>query len=306
MRAGRRLAGALPAPIARGMASSGALALSRLPGPEWAARRAMVARHLARVLGPDAPAANSRAMHHLVDETFASYARYWAESLRVPDLGETRLSAGIHYDGYEHLAAARAAGRGAILVLPHLGGWEWAGAQLAATGHQVSVVVERLEPDDLFEWFVSFREALGMHVIPAGPGAGAACRAALAANHVLGLLSDRTLEATSGVEVEFFAERTVLPAGPATLALRSGATLLPCAVYFEDRTDAHHGVIRPPLDTSRPTRRDGPGWLRAEIARITQAMAGELEELIRAAPTQWHLMQPNWPSDRPATGPRVP
>jgi KDO2-lipid IV(A) lauroyltransferase len=49
--------------------------------------------------------------------------------------------------------------------------------------------------------------------------------------------------------------------------------------------------VRPPLDTSRQ------GRLREDVGRITQDLAHELEYLIRRAPEQWHLMQPNWPSD---------
>ena len=89
--------------------------------------------------------------------------------------------------------------------------------------------------------------------------------------------------------VEFFGERTTLPGGPATLALRTGAPVLPSATYFEGRR--HHAVIRPPLDVTRT------GRFRDDVARVTQALAHELEDLIRAAPEQWHLLQPNWPSD---------
>ena len=92
--------------------------------------------------------------------------------------------------------------------------------------------------------------------------------------------------------VEFFGEETTLPGGPALLALRSGAPLLPTAVYFEGRR--RRGIIGPPLDTTRR------GKLRDDVARITQDIAVELEALIRRAPEQWHLLQPNWPSDREA------
>jgi KDO2-lipid IV(A) lauroyltransferase len=90
--------------------------------------------------------------------------------------------------------------------------------------------------------------------------------------------------------VEFFGERTTLPGGPATLALRSGAPILPIAVYFEG--DHRHAVVKPPLDTTRQ------GSLRDDVQRLTQDVARALEELIRVAPEQWHLLQPNWPSDR--------
>ena len=292
LRVAQATAGRLPSPVARSVAEGSAVALSRRPfDKDWDGRRRMLARHLARVMGADAPPVGSRRMGRLVDEAIASYARYWAESLRVPTLSVEELNAGITYDGYEHIAAGREAGRGTILALPHLGGWEWAGTQLAAIGHPVSVVVERLERPDVYEWFVSFREKLGMQVIPVGPSAASRCAAALSDNHLLCLLSDRLIAGT-GVVVEFFGEETSLPAGPATLALRTGAALLPCAVYFERRTDRHVGVVMPPLDTTRQ------GGLRADVLRITQELARAFETLIRRAPTQWHLMQPNWPSDR--------
>jgi phosphatidylinositol dimannoside acyltransferase len=251
-------------------------------------RRRLVARHLRRVYGPSLP---ERDLHWRVAETFASYARYWEESLRLSSLSRSEIRAGVRYEGLEHIRAGEAAGRGTILALPHLGAWEWGGAGLVVGGHAMSVVVETLHPLDVFEWFVSFREQLGMQVIPTGPGAAVACRRALAANHLLCLLSDRLVGGAAGVEVEFFGERTTLPAGPVTLAMRTGAALLPCAVYFEPGVNRRLGFIRPPLQLPRG------GRLRDDVQRGTQQLAAELETLIGRAPTQWHLMQPNWPSD---------
>ena len=113
--------------------------------------------------------------------------------------------------------------------------------------------------------------------------------AALAANHVVCLLCDRDLTRT-GTPVTFFGEGTTLPSGPAVLALRTGAPLLPAAVYFRGRGD-HLGIIRPTIDTTRT------GRLRHDVGRVTADLAAELESLIRRAPMQWHLFQPNWPSD---------
>jgi KDO2-lipid IV(A) lauroyltransferase len=269
------------------MVENAAVVASR--GPTMPARRQMVERHLRRVLGP---AVGRWEMGRLVDEAFASYARYWADSFRLPHLSRAEITAGIRYEGREYLRAAIAAGRGTILALPHLGGWEWGGTSLALEHPPVSVVVERLEPDDVFEWFVRYRQSLGMQDIANGPEAAARCAGALRDNHLLCLLSDRLVGSTSGVEVEFFGERTLLPAGPAILALRTGATVLPCAVYFGERSTDHLAVVRPPLEV----RRSG-GRLREDVQRITQALAREQELLIRRHPTQWHLLQPNWPSD---------
>jgi KDO2-lipid IV(A) lauroyltransferase len=91
--------------------------------------------------------------------------------------------------------------------------------------------------------------------------------------------------------VEFFGERTTLPGGPATLALRTGAPIVPTAIYF-DGPSSRHAVLLPALDTRRQ------GKLRDDVQRVTQDLATALEILIRKAPEQWHLLQPNWPSDR--------
>lgn len=249
-------------------------------------RRFLVERNLQRVAGPMAPAELARR----TQAAFAHYARYWAESARLPRLSDAEVDEGHDVTGYEHVQAALDAGTGIILVLPHLGGWEWSAFWLARiNGVRVTAVVEPLQPPELMAWFTEFRRALGMTIVPLGPSAGQEVLAALRRNDVVCLLADRDVNG-GGIDVEFFGEKTTMPAGPATLALRAGVPLCPTAVYF-DGAHGHRGVVRPPIDLTRS------GRLRADVARVTQDVADELEELIRAAPEQWHLMQPNWPSD---------
>jgi KDO2-lipid IV(A) lauroyltransferase len=245
-----------------------------------------VERHQQRVC----PELQGRELRRTVYRAFDSYARYWVESLRLPHLSAAKVDAGLDIEGYEHFDAAMKAGNGAIMAIPHLGGWEWAGRWVADQGHEITVVVEPLQPPEVFEWFRSLREELGMHVVPLGPDAAAACSKALRQGHVLCLLSDRDIGG-GGIEVEFFGERTRLPAGPAMLSLRSGAPILPTTIYFTDRHDGHLGVVRPPVAFERT------GKLRDDVAALTQVLAIELEICIRRAPDQWHLFQPNWPTD---------
>lgn len=229
-----------------------------------------------------------------VREVFRTYGRYFLDSLRLRDLTPEQIDRGFSHEGIEHVTEALDRGVAPILALPHLGGWEWAGAWISQVkGWQVAAVAERLEPPELFEWFLDYRRSIGLEIIPLGPGAAAEVSAALAAGKILCLLSDRDISG-DGIEVEFFGERTRLPGGPALMALRSGSPLLPTAVYFEG--DRCHGVVLPPLDTERR------GKLREDVTRVTQDLAHALEELIRRAPEQWHLMQPNWPSDYDALG----
>jgi phosphatidylinositol dimannoside acyltransferase len=286
---GALVAQALPGSLVRAAATLAGPASRALPLPDMAVRRQMVARHLRRVCGPSL---NGRELRAKVDAAFGSYARYWTESLRLPGLGFAEIDAGMSWSGVGHLEAAVEAGRGAILAMPHLGGWDWAGSWLIHLGFPVTVVVEALEPPELFEWFAGFRRQLGMEVVAVGPQAGTAVLRALRAGHVVCLLCDRNVGDTPGVQVEFFGEDTSLPAGPATLSLRTGAPLLPAAVYFTGPHGGHLGLVRPALDIGRSGQR-----IRDDALRITRALAKELEGLIRRAPTQWHLMQPNWPSD---------
>jgi phosphatidylinositol dimannoside acyltransferase len=250
-------------------------------------RRLLVTRHLRRVHGPGLSGPELR---RAIRATFRSYGRYWVESFRLPRLSPGQLDHGLSWEGLEHVLVPASAGQGTIVVMPHLGGWEWVAMWTARVlGFEVTAVVEPVEPQELFDFFTEFRESLGVHVVPLGPGAGSRVLRAIHDGHVVALLSDRDIEG-NGAEVEFFGERTTLPAGPATLALRTGAPLIPAAVYFRDRR--HHLVMRPPIPTQRHARR-----LRDDVARVSQAMAHELEHLIVAAPDQWHLQQPNWPSD---------
>lgn len=252
--------------------------------------RFLVARHQQRVAGG---ALSGRRLDRQVEATFAAYARYWTDSARLADLSAAEVDAGFTVEGFEHIEDGFTAGVGPILVLPHLGGWEWAGRWLIERPrYQVSVVVEPLEPPELFDWMVQFRRGFGMQVIPLGPDAGAATMAAIKANHVTCLLCDRDLTGGGGVSVEFFGERTTVPAGPATLGLRTGAHIVPVGVYHDGpRT---HAIVRPPVAAARA------GSFRADVARVSQGIVDELAWLIRQAPEQWHLLQPNWPSDHEA------
>ncbi len=275
----------LPEPVA----ATGARGLGRLAGHLARERRAQVERNLRRV----DPTLSGAALRRLVDETFESYARYYEESFRLPGTSAADLDAGFRPDGWHLLDAALAEGNGAIMALPHLGGWEWSGFWVTQVKQRpVTAVVERLDPPALFEWFVELRRSFGFGIVALGPEAGVATARALKENHTLALLCDRDLAGT-GPKVEFFGETTTLPGGPATLALRTGAPILPTAIYFDGPT-TRRSVVLPPLDTTRQ------GRLRDDVQRVTQDLAHALEDLIRRAPEQWHLLQPNWPSDRRA------
>jgi phosphatidylinositol dimannoside acyltransferase len=257
---------------------------------------AMNERHMRRVLASECPGGvepDRALVRRWSTRTFAAYGRYWADGARLPSVDEAEVRRFWRLEsGREHLDAAMAQGKGIVMALPHVGSWEWGGYWLSLEGMPMTAVVERLEPEELFDWFVEQRKAMGLTAAALGEGSSAALIKALKNNEVAGLVSDRDLTG-NGVEVEFFGEHTTVPGGAATLALRTGAPLIPVCCYSGPGT-FHTGVVHPPVDTTRR------GTLREDIVRVTQEVVRVFEHDIRRRPEQWHLYQANWPGDRTA------
>jgi KDO2-lipid IV(A) lauroyltransferase len=281
LRAGAGLIGLLP--------SSVASSLGRMAGWVWHAtdpgRRRMAERHMSRVLGDGADA---RAAGRAVME---SYGRYYAETLWVRGNRVADMQRRARVEGLEHIIEARDAGRGMIYGLPHVGNWEVAAPVAIAEGVPVVAVAEKLANHKMTDWFTDMRADFGIEIVLATGGTEVmrALEAALGANKAVALLSDRDLKGR-GVEVTFFGEQTTLPPGPATLSIRTGAPLLPVASYYEG-DDGYRVVVRPPIPVPEV------GSRTEKVQQMTQSLADEMERLILAAPDQWHLVQPNWPSD---------
>ncbi len=281
-----RLASGFVSVLPAGMARS----LGRTAGSIWHAlasgRRSMAERHMHRVLGEDVDARRSAA------DVMESYGRYYAEALWVRGERVAELQRKITIEGLDRIIDARDGGKGMIYALPHIGNWEVAAPVALAEGVPVVAVAENLPNHRITDWFTRMRGEFGIEIVLATGGTEVMRKleAALAANKAVALLSDRDLNGR-GVPVEFFGEETTLPPGPATLALRSGAPLFPVACYF-DGPNRYRVVVNPALEIPEEGSRSD------RIRGATQELARQLEQLIRAAPDQWHLVQPNWPSDR--------
>lgn len=244
--------------------------------------------NLARVLGVP----REEVPDELIRQSIRSYSRYWRESFRLPsmDLAATGQQLDRDIQGRERIADAVTAGRGAVLALPHSGNWDMAGVWLVSAWGEFSTVAERLKPESLFQRFVEYRESLGFEVFPLSGGEEPpfpALRKRLESGGVVCLLGERDLTG-KGVPVEFFGERTSMPAGPAKLAVETGADLLPVHCWFtrdEDGRDGWGFSVGEPIDT-------GGG-----VAAATQALADEFAVNIAAHPADWHMPSPLWWSD---------
>jgi KDO2-lipid IV(A) lauroyltransferase len=261
--------------------------LSKFVGRRNHGARSNLRRNVAHALRSDDRDLDDQLLEHFVDRGFESYGQYWAEGAKLPGIKPERVFARFRIgEGLEYLYDAKAKGRGTIIALPHIGSWEWGGSFLNSLGLGMTAVAEDLEPPELFAWFKAKRESIGIRIEPLDEHAGTVLLQTLKDGGVIGLLCDRDIQG-NGIEVEFFGESVRLPAGPATLALRTGATLVGAACYSGPGRD-HFAVITRPIPAERV------GRLREDVTRVTQALAVELEGLIRRAPEQWHVLQPRF------------
>lgn len=243
-------------------------------------------RNLSRVV-PDAGPDELRALGR---EGMRSYLRYWMEVFRISDLSRERIVETALVDGEDRLVEQLSSGRGVVISLPHSGNWDHAGAWFTLTHGRLTTVVERLQPESLYERFLEFRRSLGMEALPLtgdeGPYRTLLERAG--SGGLVCLLGDRDLT-RAGVPVTFFGEPTRMPAGPAALALASGAALMPATLWYDATTTRAciHPEIPPPTTGSRAER----------VAAMTQAVADVFETGLRAYPQDWHMLQPLWLAD---------
>ncbi|MGH3753300.1 MAG: phosphatidylinositol mannoside acyltransferase [Pseudonocardiaceae bacterium] len=282
--AGWRLARVTPGGLATRAFRAGADLAARRDGP--GARQ--LRRNLARVV----PDATPSGLDALVRDGLRSYARYWREAFRLPAADHGALSdrlAGA-MEGRGHLDAALARGRGVVVALPHSGNWDVAGLWFVRNHGAFSTVVERLQPEALYQRFADYRASLGFDVVPltgAGSPAPRLLRR-LRAGGVVCLLADRDLTG-AGAAVEFFGGAARMPLGPARLAAATGATLLVAGCWF---TPDGWGIrFHPPVAVPGPS----------SAAPATQAMADCFATDIAAHPQDWHMLQPLWVDDLPVT-----
>jgi KDO2-lipid IV(A) lauroyltransferase len=246
-------------------------------------------RNLARVLGVEP---TDPAVRDLSREGMRSYLRYWAEAFRMPSWDGDEVLARIKIDGEDSLRAEYALGVGVILALPHMANWDHAGAWVATAGMPPTTVAERLNPPELYDAFVAYRQGLGMEVLPLDKNSGTQAIATLARRlrdgKLIALVADRDLT-DAGLEVEFFGHTARMPGGPAALSVSTGAGLIPVTTWYCG--DHMHLRIHPKVH--QPTH----GTRQDRIAAMTQSVAGVFEAAIRSNPADWHMLQRLWVDD---------
>lgn len=227
---------------------------------------------------------------------FGNYAKLVVDFILMDSLSPRAIRELVRAEGVENLDRALAQGRGAIAVTAHVSNWDILAAAAAVRGYVVNAVTEELPGSRLNQVVIRSRERIGMRMIPlASSGAVRAIMKALARNEVVALASD-LYRGEHGVRVTFFGRPLSFPAGPAAIALKTGAPLVPVWVRREP-DNRYVAEVEAPLEVSRA------GDHARDVQLTTERMAQFFERIIRRTPDQWFVFLPMWRDGHPGAQP---
>lgn len=206
-----------------------------------------------------------------------NYGRALADFVLIGAMDREEVLERVAIEGLEHVDEALAGGTGCILAVPHMGSWDMAGSFAGALGYRIAAVADRM-PGSLDAAVVATRQTLGLKVIPLGRSAVRAIQDELAQNAIVALVCD--LPHGPGLSVQMFGRAVTVPAGPAALACRASAPLLPGYVV---RTGS--GRYRVHVDPPIPTAGRCGG--KDAHCRLMQEVVLHFERFIRQHPEQW-------------------
>lgn len=256
----------------------------------WPRGRRALLRNYSRVLHGHSRSEIRRAAR----ASLVNYCRYLADFVRFPSLTPQQLQARCHGESsFAALDEALERGKGAIIVCMHFGNWDLGAGAAAARGYPLTVVAETFDDARLDEMVVGARQRLGMSVVRMEK-AGPSLIRALRQNGLLALLIDRPMPG-EGVPVQFFGETIHVPAGPARLALRTGAKVIPTAFA---RRSPFGDEVETLTDFSLEFERTGDD--DADVRELTQQIVSVHERFIREHPEQWYMFREMWPRKQAA------
>jgi KDO2-lipid IV(A) lauroyltransferase len=246
-------------------------------------RRTSVA-NLTRALGDEMePSVLSRVARHSMRNFF----------LDMPEIGHAlridrdRFRAEITVSGLKHLNAALAKGKGVIALGAHLGNFCLVGARLAAERYPVSVLVKPPRNSRIAGLMDDYRQKLGQKTVQARPRLQATRELIrlLRDNEIAVVIADEFR--SHGITAPFFGQPVAARRGPVTLALRTGAAVVPVYMYRQANGSLAL-TIEPELKLT------WSGRLTEDIRSNTVLVTAWLERVVRAHPEQWNWMVVRW------------
>ena len=277
---GGALSRRLPSKVRYGVARAGGVAGYQL-------LRGMRRQALENYAGVLHQPASSPEVRRVAQEAIVGYTKLLADFVLLPRLTPESVRRMVDWEGIDHIHQAREQGRGVIVVTPHFGNWDIAAAATTSVGLPLTAVTEHYGTSDLNRRVVAARERIGMKVVPLGISAGKAVVTALRRNELVALVCDLPPREGRSVRVTICGQQALVPAGPALLALRSGAPVLPfvCRRLPDDR---YRIEVQPPVDLQTSGNKD------RDVASVAQAIMDRFDPILRATPEQWYLFSPMW------------
>lgn len=248
----------------------------------WRRGRASLRENLSHVLGSGA---SSEEIDRVAKATLRNYVKYLLDYTCLPRVSPEGIRRRVEFEGWENLGKALK-GKGAILVGLHQGYWEITGGAVVLGGHPLNVVTERMPSPRLDRFVQERRRGMWMNVIPMENGVKEMLRA-LRRNEHLVLLIDIP-NSDGGVEVRFGDALTTMPRGAATLALKTGASVVPMASVR--RADNTLLTFFGECIDFQPS-----GSLTKDVQALTQTIMNALEPYIMRYPDQYYMFRRMWP-----------
>lgn len=220
------------------------------------------------------------------------YKNYY-DLLRLPHLKPEQVQKMVpEIEGLEHLEAAMAGGKGAIMMSGHIGNFSLVGQLAAILGYKTAVVAEDIQPTIMYNFINRMRGHFGLKLIKVGSAQVRIVYRHVRDGGLLALAADRDVGDT-GMMVQFFDAITEMPEGHVVLAMRLGLPLIP-AFTWRLPNNKSKAIVCPPIELQKTGNYDAD--LQANLRKTTCL----LEEMILKAPDQWVVLQRVW--DREYTG----
>lgn len=230
------------------------------------------------------PELTASELQSLAKAGMRSYLRYWCDTFRSPDWSTNRIQSTVTVNDPELLLEPVRNKRGVVVALPHAGNWDHAGSYFCSLGIPLVTVVERLKPEKLFQKFLEYRQAIGMEALPLDGRVMGTLASRLREGKLVALIADRDLS-RSGIDVKFFDGTARMPAGPALLAIRTGADLI--TAYVSYTKTGIHIDFRKVIIASGETESE-------QVTRTVQLCADNFAAGISEHPQDWHMLQRIW------------
>lgn len=249
--------------------------------------RPRLSRHAEVNLRLAFPDLDERERERIVRGVFSNLGRLLGEISQFPRFNRDNISSIVVYEGLANFLAARDEGRGVILLTGHIGAWELSVFAHSLNGHPMSFLKRNVDNPLVERLAESYRLRHGNRSIDKR-GSVREILKTLKAGGVVGILADLNATREEGVFVDFFGTPASTTAGVATLALRTGAVVLPGYIVWDDKTKIHRLHFEKPLETI------STGNQKEDVIANTQRYTKALEDIIRRYPDQWLWIHRRW------------